>query len=130
HVMHQPTSALMERTRRKSNLKINPETWSKGSRTAPLHLPKHVAGFGPNFWRRMPMASLVVPLLQWGTSGAAIMIIWYTPTVGIGSSVYINLDVTCDVQHPHSLFGPSKESRSRLRKFGRMPAVVLRIVGK
>jgi len=40
--------------------------------------------WGPNVLSRFLLASFVALSLQWGTTGAAIIILWYTPTVGLG----------------------------------------------
>jgi len=94
--------------------------------------------WGPDVWSRMLIASLVALLLQWGTSGAAILIIWYTPTVGLGcrsgsflvyaaaSTLAWMLLVTSSILT--HFFAPSKESHPRT--VGRLLAVTLRRAGK
>jgi hypothetical protein len=37
-----------------------------------------------NVFRRMSIALVFSLLLQWGTAGSAIMVVWYTPTRGLG----------------------------------------------
>lgn len=39
---------------------------------------------GPEIWRRMAAASIIALFLQWGTTGASILIAFLTPTVGLG----------------------------------------------
>jgi hypothetical protein len=46
--------------------------------------PEKRSHWGPGVWSRMLIASLIALLLQWGTAGAAIIIVYYTPTVGLG----------------------------------------------
>jgi len=96
--------------------------------------------WGPDVWSRMLVASLVALLLQWGTAGAAIMIVWYTPTVGLGcrsgsflvfaaasTLAWMLLVMSSILTH---FLASSNESQTRLRNFGRMVAVILRRVGK
>ncbi|KAF9458558.1 hypothetical protein BDZ94DRAFT_1270343 [Collybia nuda] len=47
--------------------------------------------WGRNIWSRVFLASLLALLLQWGTTGAAIIVVWFTPTSGLGcrSGAYI-----------------------------------------
>ena len=46
--------------------------------------PEERSHFGPDVWSRLFLASFFALLLQWGTAGAAIIILFYTPTVGLG----------------------------------------------
>ena len=52
--------------------------------TSPIPFPNKRSHWGPDVWSRMLNASLAALMLQWGTAGAAIIIIWFTPTVGLG----------------------------------------------
>jgi len=47
-----------------------PYTWRRRSR------------WGPKIVSRMFVASVLALMLQWGTAGAAIMDVWFTPTKG------------------------------------------------
>ncbi|KAJ7505225.1 hypothetical protein B0H11DRAFT_1977575 [Mycena galericulata] len=40
--------------------------------------------WGPNVFSRIIIASLAALALQWGTAGASILIVYFTPTVGLG----------------------------------------------
>lgn len=40
--------------------------------------------WGPDVIRRMVVASVLALMLQWCTSGAAIMVVWFTPRIGLG----------------------------------------------
>ncbi|KIM49887.1 hypothetical protein M413DRAFT_15651 [Hebeloma cylindrosporum] len=55
------------------------------------HAPRHKWGLDSSAFSRMFIASTLALLLQWGTTGAAIIIIWFTPTIGLGcrSASYI-----------------------------------------
>jgi len=39
----------------------------------------------PEVWSRMFIASVIAILLQWGTTGAAVVAQWFTPTIGMSS---------------------------------------------
>lgn len=39
--------------------------------------------WGPNVISRMVIASFLAMVLQWGTAGSAIIVIWFTPTIGL-----------------------------------------------
>ena len=39
-------------------------------------------GWGPGVWSRMFVASVLALSLQWGTTGAAVVVNWFTPTTG------------------------------------------------
>ena len=43
------------------------------------------AGWGPGVWSRMFIASVMALTLQWGTTGAAVVVVWFTPTTGKSS---------------------------------------------
>jgi hypothetical protein len=47
--------------------------------------------WGPDVFSRFFLATFAAVSLQWGTTGAAVIIIWYTPTVGLGcrSTAYL-----------------------------------------
>lgn len=53
--------------------------------------PNKRSHWGPGVWSRMLIASLIALLLQWCTTGAAIIISYYTPTVGLScrSGMYL-----------------------------------------
>ena len=53
--------------------------------------PNKRSHWGPGVWSRMLIASLIALLLQWCTAGAAIIISYYTPTVGLScrSGMYL-----------------------------------------
>ncbi|KAG6893394.1 hypothetical protein C0992_010186, partial [Termitomyces sp. T32_za158] len=38
--------------------------------------------WGPNVFSRIFLASLIALALQWGTTGAAVIAVWFTPTIG------------------------------------------------
>jgi len=46
------------------------------------HLPRHIWGLGSSALSRMLIASALALILQWGTTGAAVVTIWFTPTIG------------------------------------------------
>jgi hypothetical protein len=52
--------------------------------TSPIPFPNKRSHWGPDVWIRLLNASLAALMLQWGTAGAAVIIIWFTPTVGLG----------------------------------------------
>ena len=95
--------------------------------------------WGPDILSRMFVASSVALLLQWGTSGAAIMIVWETPTVGLGcysgsfllyagasTLVWILLVISSVLTH----FLASTKLGPRVRNFGMAITIVLRRSGK
>jgi len=43
------------------------------------------AGWGHGVWSRMFVASVLALSLQWGTASAAVVVVWFTPTVGKSS---------------------------------------------
>lgn len=49
---------------------------------ASLRLPVKRSRWGPNVVSRIVTASLLALLLQWGTVGGAVIVVYYTPTVG------------------------------------------------
>ena len=64
-----------------------------------LH-PRHRWGLDSSALSRMFIASLLALTLQWGTTGAAVIIVWFTPTIGkhivILSSLSVpNLSLLC-----------------------------------
>ena len=95
--------------------------------------------WGPDVWTRMFIASSVALLLQWGTSGAAILIVWETPTVGLGcrsgsfllhagaSTLVWMLLVTSSVL---THFLASTKLGPQLRNFGNVMTIALRRSGK
>jgi hypothetical protein len=48
------------------------------------YVPSPDCSRNSNVWRRMFIASLAALFLQWGTAGGAIIIVYFTPTVGLG----------------------------------------------
>jgi len=52
----------------------------------PMGEPKSIlrSRLGYDVWCRVVLASLLALLLQWGTTGAAVIINWFTPTTGLG----------------------------------------------
>jgi hypothetical protein len=48
----------------------------------PLHARTTRSRWGPNVFSRMVIASFLAMVLQWGTAGSAIVVAWFTPTVG------------------------------------------------
>ena len=48
----------------------------------PLHARATRSRWGPNVFSRMAIASFLAMVLQWGTAGSAIVVAWFTPTIG------------------------------------------------
>jgi len=48
----------------------------------PLHAQTTRSRWGPNVFSRMAIASFLAMVLQWGTAGSAIIVAWFTPTIG------------------------------------------------
>jgi len=88
--------------RAKQHKPVDERSWQDGDKDHPIH-PNNRRGseeqvenyctpptevtrshWGPNVLSRFMLASFVALSLQWGTTGAAIIILWYTPTVGLG----------------------------------------------
>lgn len=44
--------------------------------------PSNKSGWGPSVFSRMALASVIALALQWGTTGAALVVNWFTPTTG------------------------------------------------
>jgi hypothetical protein len=97
--------------------------------------------WGPNVWSRMLIASLIALSLQWSTAGAAIIIVWYSPTVGLGcrSGSYLLYAAASTISWmllvassivTHFLASSKYRVSPRLRNFGIMVAVGLRRMGK
>jgi hypothetical protein len=97
--------------------------------------------------RHFLLASFAALLLQWGTAGAAVIIRWYTPTVGLGcrsgsyliyAAVSTDLGVACYIQYsyprhlsPHRHWSLSRPSESvQYRNVARFLAITLRRLGK
>jgi len=57
----------------------------------PLRAREIRSRWGPNVFSRMAIASSLAMALQWGTAGSAIVVAWFTPTIGLGcrSASYI-----------------------------------------
>ncbi|KAG5333926.1 hypothetical protein C0989_004640 [Termitomyces sp. Mn162] len=45
-------------------------------------LPTRRSMWGPDVFSRIVIASLIALSLQWGTTGAAVVVVWFTPTTG------------------------------------------------
>jgi hypothetical protein len=58
------------------------ENYSRPRPGSVYSCPRHKWGLDTSALSRMFMASALAPTLQWGTTGAAVIIIWFTPTVG------------------------------------------------
>jgi len=48
----------------------------------PLNARTTRSRWGPNVFSRMVIASFLAMVLQWGTTGSAIVVNWFTPTIG------------------------------------------------
>ena len=48
----------------------------------PLHGRITRSRWGPNVFSRMTIASFLAMVLQWGRAGSAIVVAWFTPTIG------------------------------------------------
>jgi len=48
----------------------------------PLHARTTRSRWGSNVFSRMAIASFLAMVLQWRTAGSAIVVAWFTPTVG------------------------------------------------
>ena len=61
------------------------------------HLPRHKWGLDSSALSRMFLASALALILQWGTTGAAVIIVWFTPTIGehIVTLSVLNLHCFC-----------------------------------
>jgi hypothetical protein len=51
--------------------------------TSPIPFPDKHSHWGPDVWSRLLNVSLAALMLQWGMARAAIIIIWFTPTIGL-----------------------------------------------
>ncbi|KAF5348996.1 hypothetical protein D9758_012735 [Tetrapyrgos nigripes] len=51
--------------------------------------------WGAGVWSRILVASLLALFLQWGTTGAALLIVWLTPTRGLGCRSAAYLGYAC-----------------------------------
>ena len=102
--------------------------------------------WAPGVWSRMFIASLFAFTLQWGTAGAAIIIVWYTPTIGLGGRsgtflvyagastlVWMSLVTSSILTHYLSTTTPrtlSTDQQLHLRSFIRLTAIFYRRIGK
>ena len=59
----------------------------------PLHAQTTRSRWGPNVFSRMAIASFLAMVLQWGTAGSAVVVAWFTPTVG-----KLELNSTMDIR--------------------------------
>ena len=58
---------------------------SNGENTSQRNTPgERIPNNHPQYVKRFLLASLAGVMLQWGTAGGAIIIHWFTPTVGLG----------------------------------------------
>jgi hypothetical protein len=109
--------------------------------------PNKRSHWGPDVWSRLLNASLAALMLQWGTAGAAIIIAWFTPTIGLGcrsgsylvyagasTVIWILLVISSILTHfltsPTSRIWSVNEQWSRLRSFVRLVAITCRRLGK
>ncbi|KIK58712.1 hypothetical protein GYMLUDRAFT_170676 [Collybiopsis luxurians FD-317 M1] len=100
--------------------------------------------WGSGVWGRIIVASFMALLLQWGTAGAAMFVVWETPTRGLGCRVgsyllYASLStivwalllLSSILSHYSTLNFPSQQARAvftarlsiLLRRLGKMLAV-------
>ncbi|KAF5381851.1 hypothetical protein D9757_008359 [Collybiopsis confluens] len=104
--------------------------------------------WGPGVWGRMIVASLMALLLQWGTAGAAIFVVWETPTRGLGcrsgsyliyaffsSVIWAILVASSILSHYSTLNFPSQNLRDTERQNSRVEtaaslSIALRRLGK
>jgi hypothetical protein len=96
----------------------------------------------PSVLNRFLVASLVALWLQWGTAGAAIIILWFTPTVGLGchslsyllyaaaSTIVWMLLVASSALAHYSTLSPESHPPPTHLKTIKWLAVVLRRLGK
>ena len=63
------------------------------------HRPTHKQGLDSSALSRMLIASALALTLQWGTTGAAVIIIWFTPTVGERHIVTSSSVIRCLIFH-------------------------------
>jgi hypothetical protein len=97
--------------------------------------------WGPGVWKRIIIAAGVALMLQWGTAGAAVLIIWLTPTTGLGCRslhllVYAGIStliwamlVTSSIL-THFLAAKTLEQQSHLTRFIHVVELLLRCVAK
>ncbi|KIK58771.1 hypothetical protein GYMLUDRAFT_245855 [Collybiopsis luxurians FD-317 M1] len=104
--------------------------------------------WGSGVWGRIIVASFMALLLQWGTAGAAIFVVWQTPTKGLGcrsgsyliyavfsTAVWALLLLSSILSHYSTLNFPSRDLRETERYHARaelaaMLSVFLRRLGK
>lgn len=60
------------------------EAFDPGRRPRTRQRGEAPSPWGPGVWSRMIVASLLALSLQWGTAGAAVVVFWFTPTIGLG----------------------------------------------
>ncbi|KAI5834609.1 hypothetical protein K523DRAFT_368922 [Schizophyllum commune Tattone D] len=64
-----------------------PRSNREGTRTdveAYCYTGRPVPQWVPGVWTRMALSSIAGLALQWATTGSAVIIVWYTPTTGLG----------------------------------------------
>ena len=55
-----------------------------------MYIPIHRHAWTIRVWSRMFIASILALSLQWGTAGSAIIVAWFTPTIGESSMMFIS----------------------------------------
>ncbi|KDQ61190.1 hypothetical protein JAAARDRAFT_55885 [Jaapia argillacea MUCL 33604] len=111
---------------------------------SPTYLCK--SRWGPDVYKRLVVASFVTLLLQWGTMGAAVLGLYFTPTVGLGcrSGSYLIYGVASTFiwvillassalshyTHPHSHRSQNPPFSSRTSTIARLLSIILRRLGK
>jgi hypothetical protein len=110
----------------------------------PLERRSH---WGPDVWSRLLIAPLTALFLQWAAAGAAVVIVWGTPTVGLGcrstscllyaaasALSWTLLVVSSTLTHALAPTSNHASSASRLQphlqSFVRLPAIHPRRLGK
>ncbi|KAG6918808.1 hypothetical protein DXG01_011560 [Tephrocybe rancida] len=120
-------------------LETPPDDSEKGELRASAAESIPVSRWGRSVWLRFLVASFFALLLQWGTTGAAMMVNYFTPTFGIGCRVASYLLYGCVgtfswmllmtstflCHYSTTTFRPSRSSR-----VARRLSIALRIIGK
>ncbi|GBE87040.1 hypothetical protein SCP_1002870 [Sparassis crispa] len=102
--------------------------------------------WGQGVFTRMFIASVLALSLQWGTTGAAVIVVWFTPTIGLGcrsgayliygivsTMVWLILITSSALAHhasPRSYHASSPLANMRSVRLAGMLAIALRRVGK
>jgi hypothetical protein len=133
---------------RESNLEVSPDDLRGSVEQMGAFLnDSRRSHWGPGVLSRFLLASAGALFLQWGTAAAAIIIVWYTPTIGLGCRslsylLYASLSMLSwmllvtssflthyfSLQHRH----PSYKPRPKTGLFGtvRLLAIIFRRLGK